>query len=161
MRKHLDYRQLKKESKLSRGATKEAIYQALKNGKSVMIYPEGKTGAQPLTATFQKGSFEQAAELQVPIVPFAIEYKSVPDYWDHSDSMLVHYLKNLAKPRTVIRLSIGEPMVGDNSWTLLRQSQQWVNEEIEKLRADWGGTAQDKSKPGTESNVSGTGLVES
>jgi 1-acyl-sn-glycerol-3-phosphate acyltransferase len=29
-----------KESKSSRGATKEAIYQALKNGKSIMIYPE-------------------------------------------------------------------------------------------------------------------------
>src|SRR5688500_12609793 len=99
-----------KESKSSRGATKEAIYQALKNGISVMIYPEGKTGAQPLTATFQKGSYEPAAELQVPVVPFAIEYKSIDDYWDHSDTMLMHYLKNLAKPRTDIRMSIGEPI---------------------------------------------------
>src|SRR5687768_7609230 len=130
-----------KESKSSRGATKEAIYQALKNGISVMIYPEGKTGAQPLTATFQKGSYEQAAELEVPVVPFVVEYKSVNDYWDHSDNMLVHYLKNLSKPRTDIRLSIGEPMVGDNSWALLRQSQQWINDEIERLRADWGGLA--------------------
>jgi len=133
-----------KESKSSRGATKEAIYQALKNGKSVMIYPEGKTGAQPLTATFQKGSYEQAAELQVPIVPFAVEYESVNDYWDHSDSMLVHYLKNLSKPRTNIRLSIGQPMSGDNSWSLLRQSQQWINDEIERLREDWGGLASEE-----------------
>lgn len=133
-----------KESKSSRGATKEAIYQALKNGKSVMIYPEGKTGAQPLTATFQKGSYEQAAELQVPVVPFVVEYKSINDYWDHTDSMLVHYLKYLSKPRTDIRLSIGEPITEDNSWTLLRQSQQWVNEEIERLREDWGGLAPEK-----------------
>ncbi|MEO5907155.1 MAG: lysophospholipid acyltransferase family protein, partial [Saprospiraceae bacterium] len=130
-----------KESKSSRGATKEAIYQALKNGKSVMIYPEGKTGSQPLTATFQKGSYEQAAELGVPVVPFAIEYKDLRDYWDHTDSMLIHYLKYLAKPKTIIRFSIGQPLVGDNSWTLLRQSQQWVNEEIERMRADWGGLA--------------------
>ena len=130
-----------KESKSSRGATKEAIYQALKNGKSIMIYPEGKTGSQPLTATFQKGSYEQAAELQVPVVPFAIEYKSLNDYWDRSDGMLHHYLNNLAKARTDIRLSIGEPMSGDNSWTLLRQSQQWINDEIEKMRSDWGGLA--------------------
>lgn len=133
-----------KESKSSRGATKEAIYQALKIGKSIMIYPEGKTGAQPLTATFQKGSYEQAAELQVPVVPFAVEYKSINDYWDRTDSMLLHYLKNLAKPRTDIRLSIGEPIAGDNSWTLLRQSQQWINDEIEKMREDWGGLAQGK-----------------
>ena len=135
-----------KESKSSRGATKEAIYQALKNGKSVMIYPEGKTGAQPLTATFQKGSYEQAAELEVPVVPFVVEYKSINDYWDHSDNMLVHYLKNLSKPRTDIRLSIGDPMAGDNSWALLRQSQQWINEEIVRLREDWGGVAEDKTQ---------------
>ena len=133
-----------KESKSSRGATKEAIYQALKEGKSIMIYPEGKTGAQPLTATFQKGSYEQAAELQVPVVPFAIEYKSLDDYWDRSDSMLHHYLTNLAKPRTDIRLSIGKPIEGDNSWSLLRQSQQWVNDEIASLRSDWGGLAEEK-----------------
>ncbi len=130
-----------KESKSSRGATKEAIYQGLKDGKSIMIYPEGKTGAQPLTTTFQKGSFEQAAELGVPVVPFAIEYESINDYWDHTDGMLLHYLKNLAKPRTRIRLSIGEPIVADNAWTLLRQSQQWVNDEIVKMRKDWGGLA--------------------
>ncbi|MEP6647802.1 MAG: lysophospholipid acyltransferase family protein [Saprospiraceae bacterium] len=138
-----------KESKSSRGATKEAIYQALKVGKSIMIYPEGKTGAQPLTATFQKGSYEQAAELHVPVVPFAIEYKSTNDYWDHTDGMLMHYLKNLAKPKTKIRLSIGEPIVADNAWTLLRQSQQWVNDEIVKMREDWGGLNKVKSDTST------------
>lgn len=128
-----------KESKSSRGATKEAIYQALKSGRSIMIYPEGRTTALPTTSTFQKGSFEQAAELQVPVVPFAIEYKSTNDYWDHTDGMLVHYLKNLAKGKTIIRLSVGQPIYGDNSWALLRQSQQWVNDEIVRLREDWGG----------------------
>lgn len=151
-----------KESRTSRGATKEAIYQALKRGISIMIYPEGKTGSQPLTATFQKGSFEQAAELQVPIVPFAIEYKSLGDYWDHSDTMLDHYLKNLAKHRTDIRLSIGDPIHGDNSWSLLRQSQQWINDEIVRLREDWGGLAPDKSsEQKAVQDLKGTSLAES
>ena len=131
-----------KESKSSRGTTKEAIYQTLKEGKSVMIYPEGKTGVQPLTSTFQKGSFEMAAELGVPVIPFVIEYKSLKDYWDHTDTMLVHYLKYLAKPRTYIRFSAGEVIHADNPWTLLRQSQLWINEEIVKLRSDWGGLSQ-------------------
>jgi hypothetical protein len=103
-----------------------------------------------LTATFQKGSFEQAAELNVPVVPFAIEYKSIGDYWDHTDGMLLHYLKNLAKPKTLIRLSVGEPIVADTSWTLLRQSQQWINNEIEAMRSDWGGLAPEKTKAGPE-----------
>lgn len=130
-----------KDSKTSRSASKEAIYQALKEGKSIMIYPEGKTHALPLTTTFQKGSFDMAAELGVPVIPFVIEYKSLADYWDHTDTMAVHFFKNLAKSRTYVRLSVGEVIRDDNAWTLLRTSQQWINEEIVRLRSDWGGLA--------------------
>ena len=137
---------LNKESRSSRNATKEAIAQTLKEGKSIMIYPEGKTSAEPTTATFQKGSFDIAAELGIPIIPFAIEYKSTNDYWDHTDTMAVHYFKNLAKPRTYIRLSVGEVITGDNAFSLLRQSQQWINEEIVRLRSDWGGLIAPKVK---------------
>jgi len=135
-----------KESRTSRSATKQAIYDSLKAGKSVMIYPEGKTHAEPLTTTFQKGAFEMAAELGIPVVPFAIEYKSIADYWDHTDTMVVHYLKNLAKSRTYIRMSMGPVIEGDTAWSLLRQSQQWINDEIVRLRADWGGLA--PARPG-------------
>jgi lyso-ornithine lipid O-acyltransferase len=133
-----------KESKTSRSASKEAIYNALKEGKSVMIYPEGKTGAQPLTATFQKGSFDVAAELNVPVIPFAMEYMSLNDYWDHTDTMAAHYFKYLSKPRTYLKLSVGEAIQGDNAFALLRQSQQWINDEIINQRAEWGGLAPEK-----------------
>ncbi|HJW30914.1 MAG TPA: lysophospholipid acyltransferase family protein, partial [Saprospiraceae bacterium] len=126
-----------KASRESRNATKEGIYKALQEGKSILIYPEGKTNVNPLTSTFQKGSFEMAADLKIPVVPFAIEYKSTADYWDHTDGMMTHYFKNLAKPRTYIRLSFGPVIQGDNSWALLRQSQQWINDEIVRLREDW------------------------
>ena len=131
-----------KESKASKSAAKQAIGDALKAGKSIMIYPEGKTGAQPLTATFQKGSFDLAAELNIPVIPFIMEYKSLHDYWDHTDTMAGHYFKNLAKAKTYVRLSIGDVIHGDNSWALLRQSQQWMNDEIIRVRSDWGGLSQ-------------------
>ena len=139
-----------KESRTSRSASKEAIYNALKEGKSVMIYPEGKTGSQPLTSTFQKGSFDVAAELGIPVIPFALEYKSLDDYWDHTDTMAGHYFKYLAKPRTYMRLSVGEAIQGDNAFALLRQSQQWVNDEIVNLRSDWGGLAPEIGVSGKE-----------
>ncbi len=135
-----------KESRTSRSATKEAIHKALSEGKSIMIYPEGKTNAEPLTATFQKGSFDIAAELGIPVIPFALEYKSLDDYWDHTDTMGVHFFKNLAKSRTYVRLSVGEVIQSDNAFALLRQSQQWVNDEIIRLRSDWGGLAKSKKE---------------
>ena len=140
-----------KESRTSRSATKEAIHKALREGKSIMIYPEGKTNVTPLTTTFQKGSFDVAAELGTPVIPFAMEYKSLDDYWDHTDTMGVHYFKNLAKPRTYIRLSVGEAIQSDNAFALLRQSQQWINEEIIRLREDWGGLKQEIGDSGQES----------
>ena len=140
-----------KESRTSRTATKEAIHKALGEGKSIMIYPEGKTHAEPLTTTFQKGSFDMAADLGIPVVPFVIEYKSIADYWDHTDTMGVHYFKNLAKPRTYVRLSVGQVIQGDNAFSLLRQSQQWINEEIVRLREDWGGLAPAKAAPALNS----------
>lgn len=133
-----------KESKTSRSATKEAIHQALSEGKSIMIYPEGKTNASPLTATFQKGSYDVAAELGIPIIPFAIEYMDTADYWDHSETMAEHYFNHLAKHKTYVRMSVGEVIHGDNAFTLLRQSQQWINDEIVNLREDWGGLAPEK-----------------
>jgi 1-acyl-sn-glycerol-3-phosphate acyltransferase len=136
---------INKESRTSRSATKEAIHKALSEGKSIMIYPEGKTNAAPLTATFQKGSFEIAAELGIPIIPFAIEYKSIKDYWDHAETMAEHYFNNLAKPRSDVRISVGPPMTSENPWTLLRQSQQWINDEIIRLRQDWGGLAPERN----------------
>ena len=60
--------------------------------------------------------------------------------------MAVHFFKNLAKARTYIRLSVGEAIKGDNSFGLLRQSQQWINDEIIELRKDWGGLAPEKIK---------------
>jgi 1-acyl-sn-glycerol-3-phosphate acyltransferase len=143
-----------KESRTSRSATKEAIHKALSEGKSIMIYPEGKTNAEPLTSTFQKGSFDIAAELGIPVVPFALEYKSLADYWDHSETMAEHYFNHLAKPRTYVRMSVGEVIQSDNAFALLRQSQQWINDEIVRLREDWGGL---KHETGGSKQESGEG----
>ena len=41
----------------------------------------------------------------------------------------------------LLSISVGPVIRSDTAWTLLRQSQQWINDEIVKLRADWGGLA--------------------
>ena len=58
--------------------------------------------------------------------------------------MAGHYFKYLAKPRTYLKLSVGEAIHGDNAFALLRQSQQWINDEIVSQRAEWGGLAPEK-----------------
>jgi 1-acyl-sn-glycerol-3-phosphate acyltransferase len=128
---------VKKTDRSSRQATKETIHASLKEGKSVLIFPEGRTHAKDTTVTFQKGAYEQAADLNVPVVPIAIDYKYTTDYWDHSDTMVDHYFKNLSKWKTPVKIKYGSPIQSDNSFALLRQSQSWINDGITELRAQW------------------------
>ena len=128
---------VEKTNRSSREATKQAIYKAFQEGKSILIFPEGRTHAEQNTVTFQKGAFDQAAALGIPVVPIALDYKYTSDYWDHKETMVQHYFANLAKWRTPVRIRFGTPIKSDNSFTLLRQSQAWIDEVISEFREGW------------------------
>jgi 1-acyl-sn-glycerol-3-phosphate acyltransferase len=128
---------VKKKDKNSRGATKEAIYEALKSGKSIVIYPEGHTNVETLTDRFNKGSFEKAAQAGVPVVPLAIEYEDTRDNWDHSQGLLGHYFSRFGKRRTNIKMAFGQPLKSDDTFELLNKSQKWINDKILVLRKEW------------------------
>ena len=68
---------LNREDKGSRLRTKERILEELRNGKSIMLYPEGRTSLDPYTITFQKGAFDQAALGGFRVVPYVLEYKNI------------------------------------------------------------------------------------
>jgi 1-acyl-sn-glycerol-3-phosphate acyltransferase len=126
-----------KSSRESRAQTRTILLKEMQNGNSILIFPEGHTNVEPLTATFQKGSFEQAAAGGFPVVPFVIEYKDTRDYWDHTDSFAVHLIKRFGKRVTEVVVAFGPPLRSDNPWTLLRGSQQWIDEKIVEVRKAW------------------------
>ena len=128
-----------KSSRESRQATKVALLNEMRKGNSVLIFPEGRTNVEPLTATFQKGSFEQAAQGGFSVVPFVLEYKDKGQYWDHTDNFATHFLKEFGKRGVEIKVRFGPPIQSDNSWTLLRQAQAWIDENIPLVRAEWDG----------------------
>jgi 1-acyl-sn-glycerol-3-phosphate acyltransferase len=129
-----------KSSRESRAMVKEALLREMQSGKSILIFPEGRTNVKLTTATFQKGSFEQAAAGGYPVIPISMEYKYKTDYWDHSDSFTAHFVKNFGKRETPIRIIYGDPIRSDNSWTLLRQAQSWIDEHILEIRREWDGS---------------------
>jgi 1-acyl-sn-glycerol-3-phosphate acyltransferase len=127
-----------KSSRESRQKTKTLLLEEMKQGHSILIFPEGHTNVKPLTATFQKGSFDQAAAGGFKVAPYVIEYKDKRDYWDHSDNFAVHFIKRFGKRRTYIKIVFGPPLQSDNSWTLLRGAQQWIDDTIIRVRGEWG-----------------------
>lgn len=140
-----------KSDRESRAWAKEQLLREMQSGKSILIFPEGKTNVKPLTSTFLKGSFDQAAAGGFPVVPMVLEYKYKTDYWDHSDSFFMHFIKNFGKKSTPIRIKYGPALRSDNSWTLLRGAQNWIDENIVEVRKEWdeveAGEVQVASKP--------------
>jgi 1-acyl-sn-glycerol-3-phosphate acyltransferase len=60
----------------SRYATMLKTFEALEEGKSLVIFPEGGiiTEKEPVMASFKDGAFRAAIEKQIPIVPVTIPY---------------------------------------------------------------------------------------
>lgn len=134
---------LNKEDKKSRRHVKERILKEMQNGKSIMLFPEGRTSIEPYTITFQKGAFDQAAIGGFSVVPYVLEYRDIRDYWDHTESIVGHFFSHFGKRKHELHLDIGEPITADNAWTLLRASQKWIDEKMEEVHKAWGNTHYD------------------
>jgi len=72
----------------------------LKNGDSIVIFPEGTRSKTAEMLPFKKGSFKLATKSGVPIIPFAI--KGTDDVFENNKFNL--------KPKTIY-LTIGKPVV--------------------------------------------------
>lgn len=128
-----------KTNRESRARVKEALLREMQTGKSILIFPEGRTNIKLTTTTFQKGSFEQAAAGGFPVIPVTMEYRYKTDYWDHTDNFTTHFIKSFGKRETPIKIIYAEPIRSDNSWTLLRQTQAWIDQQILAIRKEWDG----------------------
>ena len=121
---------VKRESNKSRLGSREAIKELLQEGKSVLIYPEGTTSNLPTTQPFKIGSFDIATELNVPIVPVAIDYTDPENFW-HGIPMMEFFMRKFSKKEIVASLSIGQPLDGKNAKEIMQAAREWIGFEIQ------------------------------
>jgi len=127
---------VKRESKSSRQATREAVAKALKDGYSVIVYPEGGTSDLPTTKEFKAGTFRIAAENNIPIIPMAVDYKDTSFYWTSSKSFVEHVIFTFSK-KMEVKVSYGAPIVNTDPEALLETTRSWINKELLEMRAEW------------------------
>ncbi len=120
---------LKREDKDHRRAVRETIRDILRDGKNVLIYPEGTTNVKPFTGQFSKGSLEIAMELGVPIVPVTVEYRDMRDYW-RQPKLLAQFIAQFGKWRSHVFIHFHKPFVTDNLNTALRRVQIEIDGDI-------------------------------
>lgn len=126
----------------SRRATRVTMAKALKNGLSVLIYPEGTTGDRPTSLDFLPGTFATAVKMNTPIVPIAIEFKNPKDAWISSyESFYSHYVKCFSKWKTPVKLRYGTPIFHEDVLTFRQMAQDWIDKNLLEMQAEFGGVA--------------------
>lgn len=124
----------------SRKATRVAMANALKDGLSVLIYPEGTIGDRPTALDFLPGTFATAIKMNVPIVPIAIEYKHPEDAWiSVTESFPAHYIKCFSKRKTPVKMRYGDPIFHEDVMTFRQMAQDWVNQNLAEMQEEFGG----------------------
>ncbi|MDX1829795.1 MAG: lysophospholipid acyltransferase family protein [Lutibacter sp.] len=128
---------VKREDKSSRKDTLQKAQSILKNGFSILNTPEGTTHIEPTTIAFKPGAFKLAAQLNVPVIPIAIDYKLLSDAWIGDDTFLPHFIRCFGKWRTEIKISYLPPIYGDDPEELIKKSKESIDNELIRFRKDW------------------------
>lgn len=126
-----------RENKKSRLKTRTQINLVLKKGFSILNTPEGTTHIEPVTIDFKPGAFVLAAQLGVPIIPIAVDYKNLSDAWIGDDTFIPHFLRCFGKWRTEIKISYLSPIYSDNADELISKSKKQIDNELLRFRKEW------------------------
>ncbi len=127
---------VKREEKDSRNAVRQMIIDTIKNGHSVLVFPEGTVGVKQGTMDFKIGAFAEALKNEIPIIPIALEYKSTKDLW-----LLPHFVNQFllmyTKPITFSKMSIGKPINTDDVVTTSDAARHWIEVKLSQMQHNW------------------------
>lgn len=125
---------VKREKTESRKQTRLAVEQKVREGFPVLLFPEGTTHDEPITAPFRPAIFNLAAEAGFPIMPVMLEYSDPEDYWIGNDSFLSHYVRRFGKKNMDVYVSYGSAIKNDDPEQLLFLVKNWIDTELTKVR---------------------------
>ncbi|MDH3624368.1 MAG: 1-acyl-sn-glycerol-3-phosphate acyltransferase [Myxococcales bacterium] len=86
-----------------------AMRRRLREGRTVVAFPEGGTFPEDTVHDFQPGAFAAVRSLNVPIVPVGLTYSPAVPYGH--ESFARHLGRIAARPRTRVSVRVGEPML--------------------------------------------------
>jgi 1-acyl-sn-glycerol-3-phosphate acyltransferase len=125
---------VKRDEKSSRGAALTAIRDGLKSGKNILIYPEGTTSNVDTTIEFRVGSFNVASDLEISVIPIALDYQEKSDYWVNKP-LLPHVISILARGKMKTMIRIGSPINNEDPKKLMQECRDWINQQIPEMHA--------------------------
>ena len=94
--------------KKSGAAAIRRLRRLLREGRTVIVFPEGTTQRGDEVHPFRAGGFVAARGLDVEIVPVGLAYPEGTEWF--GDTFGAHAAKIASRPRTEVRVCIGEPI---------------------------------------------------
>ncbi|MCI4667966.1 MAG: 1-acyl-sn-glycerol-3-phosphate acyltransferase [Bacteroidia bacterium] len=128
-----------RKDKESRRQTRFEVKKRLKEGVSVIVFPEGTTSKAPDLGKLHKGIFYISADGEVPVIPVAIEYQDPNDAWVGDETFLPHFLRAFGeKKKTKVIIRYGDPIRSTNGEELRLQVNDWLIKNLGELQDIWG-----------------------
>lgn len=127
---------VRRDSKDSRAATRQAYIDTIAEGYNVLVYPEGTISTDKETLPFKRGTFNEAAKNNFQVVPVVLEYRDKSDIWT-INSLLKFYIKQASKWSIQTKLSFGEPISSTDGDVLHDTAYQWINTELASMQEGW------------------------
>ena len=127
---------VKREKLRSRLAARNATKDLLEQGINVLVYAEGTTGTNKASDRFKPGTFAIATELDIPVIPVAIDYMKKKDFWT-SGGMGSQIMRQTGKWRTNAKLRIGDPIYGGDAVILMNETKAWIDSNLSEMQEGW------------------------
>ena len=125
---------LDRSKRKARGLMKHKIYENLRDGTSILVYPEGTTTANEWSGEFKKGAFESAVKAGKSVIPVAMEYPDESYYWTQQPLYKQFVYQIAGRSDNRIFLSMGEPVWDSDPMELLTKVQRSIDDQITMLR---------------------------
>jgi lyso-ornithine lipid O-acyltransferase len=102
----------------------------VRDGWSVLIFPEGTTSDLDGTLPFRPGSFQMAARLGIAVVPVAIIFEKKSAWWVGQESFAAHAKRKFGQHRIRVEVRYGPPLRHADGAVLCQQAEDWVRQEV-------------------------------
>lgn len=115
----------------SRKAARTAIQDGLKEGKSVLVYPEGTISHSPTKLrSFKKGGFYAAQAAGVPVIAVAVQYHSQYAFWQNDRGMLQQYFLQFASLYQKADMYISSPFPTEQAEEVVSKSHTFIGQRL-------------------------------
>lgn len=125
---------VKRESKESRLNTKAQISQAVENGETVVLFPEGTSWEGPLLLPIRPGMFYEAAEKGFKIYQWSLHFDNAVTGFPPGVPFTKHLWQLCRQPHVNAYTEIREEVLsGNDGQQLCDNAVSWWNQSLEKL----------------------------